>query len=131
MPILHIKLTPANGGITKVILDRDIRSQEMVLRKAVIVKPNTTYSQGSFKVRLPFLAGNEIHSNDSRSFLTLPNDAEKKFVSLDFNLKVGAEHIPNEFEAQVVDSTNTNITSTTNMYNEIHLYFDYNSNSLF
>lgn len=131
MPILHIKLTPNTNGITKVVLDRDIRSQEIILRKAVILKPNTNYTQGSFKVRLPFLAGNEIHSNDSRSFLTLPNHYASRVVDTDFNLKVGAEHIPNEFEAQVVDSNNSNIISSTNTYTEIHLYFDYTSNSLF
>ncbi len=131
MPILHIKLTPNSNGITKVVLDRDIRSQDMVLRKITITKPNTNYTQPSIKIRLPFLAGNEIHSNDSRSFFTVPNDVSQRFVNVDFNLKVGAEHIPNEFEAQVVDSNNANIVSSTNTYDEIHLYFDYQSNSLF
>lgn len=131
MPILHIKLTPNSGGITKVVLDRDIRSQDMVLRKITVLKPNMNYSQNSYKVRLPFLAGNEIHSNDSRSYLTIPNNYASRVIDTDFNLKVGAEHIPNEFEAQVVDSNNSNIESTTNTYNEIHLYFDYTSNSLF
>ena len=131
MPILHIKLSPSQNGITKVVLDRDIRSQEMVLRKVTIIKPNTSYTQSSYKVRLPFLAGSEIHSNDARSFLTLPNHLASQFVDLDFNLKVGSEHIPNEFEAQVVDSNGANITTSTNTYTEIHLYFDYKSNSLF
>ena len=131
MPILHIKLTPNTGGITKVVLDRDIRSQDMVLRKITVLKPNTSYAQTSYKVRLPFLAGNEIHSNDSRSFLTVPNNTATHFIDLDFNLKVGTEHIPNEFEAQVVDSNNSNIVSSTNTYNEINLFFDYQSNSLF
>jgi hypothetical protein len=131
MPILHIKLQPANNGITKVILDRDIRSQELILRKAVVLKPNINYTQPSFKIRLPFLAGNEIHSNDSRSFLTIPNHYTSRVVDTDFNLKLGAEHIANEFEAQVVDSNNSNIVSSTDTYNEIHLYFDYTSNSLF
>ena len=86
MPILHIKLSPSQNGITKVVLDRDIRSQEMVLRKVTIIKPNTSYTQSSYKVRLPFLAGSEIHSNDARSFLTLPNHLASQFVNLDFNL---------------------------------------------
>ena len=131
MPILHIQLTPGANGITKVILDRDLRSQEMHLRKAVIIKPNTSYALGNFKVRLPFLVGNEVHTNDNRSYLTLPNDPEKKFVNLDFDLRVGAEHIPNEFEAQVVNANGENITSSTNTFNTIDLYFDYTSNTLF
>ena len=131
MPVLHIKLTPNQNGVTKVVLDRDIRSQQMVLRKATIIKPNTNYTQTSYKVRLPFLAGNEVHSNDARSFLTIPNNPSQRFVDLDFNLNLGCEHIANEFEAQVTNAAGANITSTTDTYTEIHLYFDYKSNSLF
>jgi hypothetical protein len=98
MPILHIKLVPGNDGVTKVVMDRDIRSQDMVLRKMTVTKPNTNYTQPSFKVRLPFLAGNEIHSNDSRGFFTIANNVTERFVDVDFNLKVGAEHIPNQFK---------------------------------
>ena len=130
MPILHIKVVPAYKGITNVSLDRDLQSQTMNLKKIVIIKPDLTYTQDTFKIRIPFMAGNELHTNDKRSFLTIPNDVASKFIDMNFDLHFGAEHIQNQFEIQLVDDAGANIVATTSL-SAIHLYFEYSSNTLF
>lgn len=130
MPILHLRITPDTDGLTKVTLSNTIRGQQVRLMKAVIVKPNTSYTDANCKVRLPFLTGQEIHSNDLRGFLTIPNDPASQFVNIDFNLNIGADHIPEVFEAQLVDASGDNITSTAN-FTSVDLYFDYLTNSLY
>tara|TARA_R110000824_G_C15174878_1_gene673245 strand:+ start:932 stop:1324 length:393 start_codon:yes stop_codon:yes gene_type:complete len=127
MPILQLKLTPAVGGITNVVLDDYIVSQELTLRKAVIVKNNTSTSQKYYHVFLPFIAGIMIHTNVENGLLTLPNDPTQRITQLDFNLKIGADNIQPNFNAKILDEDRTAHTETTNL-NSIILYFDYKTN---
>ncbi len=76
MPTLHLKLVPTTDeGRNKVILSNMIRSQELVLKSATVLKPNTTnYTDGSIKILLPFLTANQFHSNDRKGFVAIPLD---------------------------------------------------------
>ena len=130
MPVLQLKLTPSVDGTTKCIIDRTIKAQNMHLTKVCIVKSSTTYAGSHISVELPFLAGNEVHTNSRRGALDLPDNNSAKLNILNFDLNLGAENVQDVFIARLLDNNGANLTSASNI-TAVFMYFDYSSNELF
>jgi len=134
MPTLHIRALPNdNGGITKVRLSNDIRSQNLRLLMVVIHKPNANYSGDNIGVRLPFLSSNQFHSTLRKGELTFPTDKHTKYTQLEFGsgLPLECDHIDEAMEIVLVDQDGAGITSTANVIDFVDLYFSYETHSLF
>ena len=133
MPTLHIRLVPnALGGKNKVFLSNPIRSQNLHLKSATVLKPNTSYTGGSIKINLPFLGANQFHTNDRKGYLSIPINTDSKYTSHTFGsgLRLDADHIDAIFTAVLCDQDGAPITATTNM-TEVNLFLDYETHSLF
>jgi hypothetical protein len=133
MPVLHLKLTPQTRGINKMTLSNVIRSQNMTLQSVVINKPEATFDHDQIYVRLPFISSNQFHcgQNDKRGFLSFPTLKSTKGIDiLNFNLKLDSDHVPETFEAELLDSDMNGITDNTKVSN-VNLYFSYETHSLF
>lgn len=133
MPTLHLRLVPtANNGIQKVFLSNPIRSQDLTLQSAVVSQKGNGYNQSSVYVRIPFLSSNQFHSSDKKGFLTFPvgHSAGLDHFSFGSGLRLEADHIPEVFECQLLDSNLAGITDDTH-FTSIDLYFSYKSAGLF
>lgn len=134
MPTLHIRALPNdNGGITKVRLSNDIRSQNLRLLHVVIHKPNSNYTGDSIGVRLPFLTSNQFHSTYKKGVLVFPTDKHSKHDHLVFGtgLPLECDHIDEVMEIVLVDDDGVGITATANTIDYVDLYFAYETHSLF
>tara|TARA_R110002049_G_scaffold80391_1_gene204425 strand:- start:4040 stop:4444 length:405 start_codon:yes stop_codon:yes gene_type:complete len=134
MPTLHLKIVPnSNSGINKVFLSNPIRSQNLTLQSAIINKVGSGYAKSQIYIRLPFLSANQFHSGDKLGFLSFPTQKSTAGIeSYTFGggLKLETDHIPEVFEAQLLDEDMSPLTSTTH-FTSIDLYFSYESHSLF
>lgn len=131
MPLLHLKIIPGSKGLTQFNIHQPIKAQNIYLRNACAVLANAGATAGdSIKVDIPWLAGREVNTSDYNGFLTIPLDPDSKWTNINFDVKLGNEHIPETFECQLLDNSNAPITATTNV-KALHLYFQYETNSLF
>lgn len=136
MPILHIRITEANQIIK---LDRGIHSQNMTLKKVVIIKnedQTVVYDyKGGITVSLDFLKGGlEMASNTNVDEISFPVNQSIKVTELDYDLNFDAEDIDQNFQVSVFnyDKTGTQPTFdptgvTSNALMFVDLYFDYAS----
>jgi len=133
MPVLHICLIPGPDGLTKIHLSNPLRSQKLRLEYAAISKAANGYAQNHLFIRLPFASASQIHTATRRGYLLLPTQASTTGLethSFGSGLPVECDHIPEVFEAQILDSTGSPLTSATNIA-AIDLYFSYETHSLF
>ena len=134
MPTLHLRITPtANRGINKIFLSNPIRSQNLTLHSVIITKSGNGYNENQIYLRIPFLSSNQFHSGDKLGFLTFPTAKGTKDIEiLNFGsgLKLECDHIPEQFEVQLLDSSLEGFTDTTH-FDSVDLYFSYDSHSLF
>ena len=134
MPTLHLKIVPtANSGINKVFLSNPIRSQNLTLQSVIINKAGAGFAKSQIFIRLPFLSANQFHSGDKLGFLSFPTQKSTAGIesySFGGGLKLETDHIPEVFEAQLLDEDMSPITSSTH-FTSIDLYFSYESHSLF
>jgi hypothetical protein len=147
MGILHIRITEANQVIK---LDSGIHSQNMTLKKVVIIKnkdqtvptlPAVLYNyKGGVTVNLSFLGGGiEVASNVNSDELSFPFKQEEDVTELDYNLNFDAEDIDSNFAVSVFNYDKSSPTTqpsqptfdttglTDNALMYIDLYFDYSS----
>ena len=147
MPILHIRITEANQVIK---LDRGIHSQNMNLKKVVIIKnkdqtppagPAVLYNyKGGITVSLDFLKGGlEMASNTNTDEISFPFKQEEDVTELDYDLNFDAEDIDQNFQVSVFNYDRTSPTTqpsqptfdptgvTGNALMYVDLYFDYAS----
>jgi len=130
MPLLHLKVVPAAQGITSFNIHQPIKAQDIVLRNCSVVCNAVGGGGDSVKVYVPFLAGKEVNTSDFNGYLTIPLDPSTKWTSIAFNTRLGNEHIPETFDCILVDDSNAVITGTSNI-KQVHLYFEYKTNSLY
>ena len=130
MPVLHLKVVPAVKGITSFNIHQPIKAQEIILRNVSVVCNSIGGGGDSIKLYIPFLAGKEINTTDFNSYLTVPLDPSTKWTSIPFNIRLGNEHISETFNTILLDDSNSPITGTSNI-KQVHLYFEYKTNSLF
>ncbi len=133
MPTLHIRVSPGPDGLTKIHLSNPLRSQKLQLEYATISKSGNGYAQNHIFLRLPFASASQIHTATRRGYLLLPTQASASGLethSFGSGLPVEADHIPEVFEAQLLDSTGAPITSSSNIA-AVDLYFSYETHSLF
>ena len=146
MGILHIRITQANQVIK---LDSGIHSQNMTLKKVVIIKnkvqtvvaPAVLYNyKGGVTVNIGFLAGGiEVASNVNSDELSFPFKQEEDVTEIDYDLNFDAEDIDSNFQVSVFNYDKSSPTTqpsqptfdTTGLTNNalmyIDLYFDYSS----
>ena len=146
MGILHIRITQANQVIK---LDSGIHSQNMTLKKVVIIKnksqtvvaPAVLYNyKGGVTVNIGFLAGGiEVASNVNSDELSFPFKQEVDVTELDYDLNFDAEDINSTFSVSVFNYDKSSPTTqpsqptfdttglTDNALMYIDLYFDYSS----
>lgn len=147
MGILHIRITQANQVIK---LDSGIHSQNMTLKKVVIIKnkdqsvptlPAVLYNyKGGVTVNIGFLGGGiEVASNVNSDELSFPFKQEEDVTELDWSLNFDAEDVDSNFKVSVFNYDKsapnnqpsqptfdpTGLTNNALMY--IDLYFDYSS----
>jgi len=133
MPTLHISLRPASQGINKIALSNPLRSQNLTLQYAVVNKAGAGFAHNQIFVRLPFASASQIHSSVRRGYLAIPTQASTAGMethSFGSGLPVEADHVPEVFEAQILDANGDAITSNTH-FTSLDLYFAYESHSLF
>ena len=146
MGILHIRITQANQVIK---LDSGIHSQNMTLKKVVIIKnksqtvvaPAVLYNyKGGVTVNIGFLAGGiEVASNVNSDELSFPFKQEEDVTEIDYDLNFDAEDIDSNFQVSVFNYDKSSPTTqpsqptfdpsglTNNALMYIDLYFDYSS----
>jgi len=147
MAILHVRITEANQVIK---LDRGIHSQNMTLKKVVIIKnkdqtppagPAVLYNyKGGITVNLSFLAGGiEMASNTNTDEISFPFKQEEDVTTINYDLNFDAEDIDQNFEVSVFNYDRTSPTTqpsqptfdtsgaTGNALMFVDLYFDYAS----
>ena len=128
MPTLHLRIKPnTNNGINKIFLSNTIRSQNLTLHSVIINKAGTGFAHSQIYIRLPFLSANKL------GFLTFPTEISTKGIetySFGSGLMLDADHVPEVFECQLMDSDLAGITSSTH-FTSVDLYFSYESHSLF
>jgi len=146
MGILHIRITQANQVIK---LDSGIHSQNMTLKKVVIIKnksqtvvaPAVLYNyKGGVTVNIGFLAGGiEVASNVNSDELSFPFQQEVDVTQIDYDLNFDAEDIDQNFAVSVFNYDKSSPTTqpsqptfdssgnTANALMYIDLYFDYSS----
>ena len=138
MPILHIRITEANQIIK---LDRGIHSQNMTLKKVVIIKnedqtgtPLYDY-KGGITVSLDFLKGGlEMASNTNVDEISFPLNQAIKVTEIDYDLNFDSEDIDQNFQVSVFNYDKTSSQpifdttgATANALMFVDLYFDYSS----
>ena len=147
MAILHLRITEANQVIK---LDRAIHSQNMTLKKVVIIKnkdqtppagPAVLYNyKGGITVSLDFLQGGlEMASNTNTDEISFPFKQEEDVTEIDYDLNFDAEDIDQNFQVSVFNYDRTSPTTqpsqptfdptglTGNALMYVDLYFDYAS----
>lgn len=141
MPILHIRITEANQIIK---LDRGIHSQNMTLKKVVIIKnedqtvvaPAVLYDyKGGITVSLDFLKGGlEMASNTNVDEISFPLNQAIKVTEIDYDLNFDSEDIDQNFQVSVFNYDKTSSQpifdstgATANALMFVDLYFDYSS----
>jgi len=146
MGILHIRITQANQVIK---LDSGIHSQNMTLKKVVIIKnksqtvvaPAVLYNyKGGVTVNIGFLAGGiEVASNVNSDELSFPFKQEEDVTEIDYDLNFDAEDIDSNFAVSVFNYDKSSPTTqpsqptfdttgnTSNALMYIDLYFSYSS----
>ena len=135
MPILHIRITEANQIIK---LDRGIHSQNMTLKKVVIIKnedqtgtPLYDY-KGGITVSLDFLKGGlEMASNTNVDEISFPLNQAIKVTEIDYDLNFDSEDIDQNFQVSVFNYDKTSSQpifdttgATANALMFVDLYFD-------
>jgi len=101
MGILHIRITEKDQIIK---LDKGIHSQNMTLKKAVIVKEPTATPdyRGGATVEISFLSGGiEIASNVNSDEISLPFKNTDSVTNIDWDLNFDSEDINSNFTTSV------------------------------
>ncbi len=147
MAVLHFRITEANQVIK---LDRGIHSQNMTLRKVVIVKnkdqtapalPAVLYNyKGGVTISMDFLKGGlQIASNTNSDEISVPFAQDVEVSHVNYDLNFDAEDIDQDFQVSVFNYDKSSPTTqpsqptfdtsglTGNALMYIDLYFDYAS----
>ena len=147
MGVLHFRITDANQVIK---LDRGIHSQNMTLKKIVVVKnadqtppalPAVLYNyKGGITISMDFLKGGlQFASNVNADEISVPFDQAVAVTHVNYDLNFESEDIDQNFEISVFNYDksspttqpsqptfdNSGITGNALLY--IDLYFDYAS----
>ncbi len=133
MPTLILKLVPGDKGITKCRLCNPLKAQNLKLQSVVINKQANGYAGSQLYIRLPFASASQIHSSDHRGFLSVPtaiSTSGMEIHNFSEGLPIESDNIPEIFECLLLKHDMTPFTANTNLHS-VHLYFSYETHSLF
>ena len=130
MPMLHLKLNGQTDGKHLVDLPHSLNAQNMILRRAEIVGKNTSHGKYNIQVFLPFINGaDEIITNDKRGCITIPISQDTKSTSVEYNIRLGTNHIDRVFTAQLYEDGAVLVDQ--NDFQSIDLFFEYETHTNF
>jgi hypothetical protein len=129
MPVLLLRLTPTATGEIKILLDRNIKAQKVVLSKICIVKNATNNAETFISIELPQIF-HECHTNSKRGCFCVALDKDSKFENLDFHLSFGIENLSTTLNAKLYDYQG-NLLTTSSHIKMLFIYLDYQTNELF
>jgi hypothetical protein len=130
MPMLHLHLYGQTAGKNLIDLPHTINAQNMILRSAHVIHKNNTHGKYNIEVFLPFINGaDEIITNDKRGCITIPINQNEKNTHIEYNIRLGSNHIDRVFTAIVYEDGAPLVDQ--NDFQQIELFFEYETHTNF
>jgi hypothetical protein len=133
MPVLHFRIKQANEIIN---IPQQLNSQQFIFKRCVVIKDNQTTVNygGGCAIKLDFLNGVEIVSNQNNEMLYIPFKDDDTISDRRYDLNFNSETVKRSFKASVYfynDNTQQPVFDTTgataSAIRYIDLYFEFQS----